>query len=1057
MLCFSVFAQAQIVDIPDPVFLQFLIDEGIDANGDGQIQNSEAETVTELESLYNDIFDFQGILAFTNLERLIIRANLGADMINISGLDKLQYLDLSESTYSGIDARDLTSLDTMLCQDCHGATVLDLTGASSLKMLSLDGSDFPDIDLSSLPSLETFNCNNCMITTANFKDAPTLKNLHLENSRFFELDVSGLENLEILDCENCTEVNFVNLEGANALREVNINYAYLLTELDIADLDQLEILRCSYNQLESLTVDNLTNLKVLECNYNMITELNVSSLINLEVLDCSNNLYINQLDVSNLSQLTSLICSNNDSIAVLDVADKVNLTVLDCGSNTIAELDVSNLVNLTYLHCGDNEISNLDVTNLVNLEFLDCSRNEIASLDIQNLTKLTILRVNTNELSTININNIEELEELNCRDNMLTILDLSQQDSLTRLYCSSNQLGNMDFSNLSILEDLDCAGNLMTELHLADFEKLLIVGSGQESLLSMSVSNCPKLEWIDAAFPEGNLEVFEYDNCPMLFELHLANLKLRTLDVQHSENFINVTLSNNNLQTLYLKNGSYDWVIIDGNPDLYFICADEDEIADLQTNVDDLGLSDVTINSYCPHSNLDQPYVIQGKSTFDANENGCDAMDSKLPNLKFNITDGTAEAVIVTNESGNYTINVHEGTHTITPVLEYSSSFSIEPESFTVDFPTSDSPFTLDFCISPIGAIDDVEVYIVPIDEARPGFDTKYKIVFKNKGHSIQSGEVRLFYPGMLMDLIEAEPTAEMETGNLLFWSYEDLLPLEKREIFFTMGLNSPMDDPPINGDDVLSFIANITLDDGDDIEPGDNQDIFRQTVVNSFDPNDKTCLNGAHIEPELVGEFVRYMIRFENTGTADAINIVVRDSIDPVAFDINTLVPIDASHDMRTQINGNVVEFIFADIHLPFDDATNDGYIVFKVRTRASLVLGDVLENTAAIYFDYNFPIITNTTTTTVAIPDDVDEVNSNIGLDIYPNPAKQVLNISSTQEIKSLSILDISGREVFAQNGNDATGIMELDLSELQLGMYIIQVFTEEGTSSRKLFIEE
>ena len=141
----------------------------------------------------------------------------------------------------------------------------------------------------------------------------------------------------------------------------------------------------------------------------------------------------------------------------------------------------------------------------------------------------------------------------------------------------------------------------------------------------------------------------------------------------------------------------------------------------------------------------------------------------------------------------------------------------------------------------------------------------------------------------------------------------------------------------------------------------------MNQTVVNSFDPNDKTCLEGDIVTPDLIGEYVNYVIRFENTGTYPAENIVVKDIIDLSKFDISTLIPIKASHSYGTKISdGNKVEFIFEKINLPFDNANNDGYIAFKIKTLSTLVVGDSFANEASIYFDYNFPIVTNKATST-------------------------------------------------------------------------------------------
>src|SRR5690554_4725229 len=78
---------------------------------------------------------------------------------------------------------------------------------------------------------------------------------------------------------------------------------------------------------------------------------------------------------------------------------------------------------------------------------------------------------------------------------------------------------------------------------------------------------------------------------------------------------------------------------------------------------------------------------------------------------------------------------------------------------------------------------------------------------------------------------------------------------------------NAPTDPEfPLNNGDELNFLATVNpIDDDETAE--DNKFILTQYVVNSFDPNDKICLQGTSISPEEVGEFVYYKIRFENTG----------------------------------------------------------------------------------------------------------------------------------------------------------------------------------------------
>jgi len=190
-------------------------------------------------------------------------------------------------------------------------------------------------------------------------------------------------------------------------------------------------------------------------------------------------------------------------------------------------------------------------------------------------------------------------------------------------------------------------------------------------------------------------------------------------------------------------------------------------------------------------------------------------------------------------------------------------------------------------------------------------------------------------------------------------------------------------------------------------------------------------------------------LIRFENTGTANAQNIVVKDEIDISKYDVSSLVALNASHNFVTRITGNVVEFIFENIQLPFDNATNDGYISFKIKTKSNLALGDSFSNLAKIYFDYNHPIITNTYTTTVQNVLGTSEIsNDKTELSIYPNPVKDVLNIQSKNQIVKAEIYDVNGRILVSTSlkGNS------INVSELSKGNYIIKLFSKDKTTVHK-----
>jgi uncharacterized repeat protein (TIGR01451 family) len=274
---------------------------------------------------------------------------------------------------------------------------------------------------------------------------------------------------------------------------------------------------------------------------------------------------------------------------------------------------------------------------------------------------------------------------------------------------------------------------------------------------------------------------------------------------------------------------------------------------------------------------------------------------------------------------------------------------------------------------------------------------------------------------------------------------------MEKREITLTFNANSPMETPSLNGGDILSFTASVSSSLVDE-NPNDNVFDLNQTVVNSYDPNDKTCLQGENVTSGIIGNYVHYVIRFENTGTYSAQNISITDYIDTSKFDISTLVPLTGSHLFVTKISeGNKVEFYFENIFLPFQDATNDGFVAFKIKTKSNLSVGDSFTNSANIYFDYNSAIITNEYVSTIQALSSEDFDFKNY-FTVYPNPVDNILNISSNNNIliNNIAIYNVLGQLVISIP--NAKSVQNIDVSKLSEGQYFIVVKTDKGVSNTK-----
>jgi uncharacterized delta-60 repeat protein/uncharacterized repeat protein (TIGR01451 family) len=446
-----------------------------------------------------------------------------------------------------------------------------------------------------------------------------------------------------------------------------------------------------------------------------------------------------------------------------------------------------------------------------------------------------------------------------------------------------------------------------------------------------------------------------------------------------------------------------------------------------------------------------QSYVIQGQNKLDANNDGCNVADPVFPNLKLHVASADGGMDFIPNVTGNYALTVPAGNFTITPVFENNAFLSSMPASASVSFPAQASPFTQDFCLTANGTHHDLEITLLPLNTARPGFDAKYKIVCHNKGNQIESGSVNLSFNGTITDFVSALPAVDSQTPDSLNWNFSSLMPFESKEFTFTLNLNTPTETPPTNSGTLLDFSANISYPATDET-PADNTFTFKQTVFNSYDPNDKTCLEGNSIPVEKVGEYVHYMIRFENTGTFAAQNVVVEDLIDTEKFDLSTLAPVSGSHLFTTKIQSGRVQFVFDNINLPFDDASNDGYVAFKIKTKASLAAGDVFSNSASIYFDYNAAINTNTANTVVQAPLAITDFSKTQLFTIYPNPATTELNIvkNSGVILHSVSIYNTLGQLVLVKP--NAGNLSVVDISNFSQGQYILKLTSDKDTETFK-----
>jgi len=750
---------------------------------------------------------------------------------------------------------------------------------------------------------------------------------------------------------------------------------------------------------------------------------------------------------------TPVIDSNNDGQIQVSEAEAVtNLSLRYLGIVSFEGMQLFS--NLALFESWGNPISFIDLTQnhkLVSIVIADDDDvlSVFETLDLSGLDLLTNVVFDNRKSHHLNVSGCSALNTLNVRNTPLIDLDVSNLAQLENLYIGTFGLfeetisGLLNLSNCSALHSLLIENAKLTSINADGCSSLPGLDcSGIETLESVSLEGCSSISSLN--FNQTKLSSLDVSDCVSLVSIELLYglYTISSLDFSHCPNLDHVNLSSLELNTLNIKNGKNESFI--GMPlTVGFVCMDDTQLNDPEF----LPHPNLNASSYCSFTPGGNYNTINGKVAFDQDNNGCEETDPVHPFMKVKINDGTNQGSTFTNSVGGYHFYTNAGNFTVTPEFENPSYFTATPPTATINFPENDNSVTAqNFCFAANAVHPDLEIVIAPVNPARPGFDAVYQIAYKNKGNQTLSGNISFNFDDALLDFISASITPSGQlTGNLLF-NYANLRPFESRSINVVLNVNSPTATPPVNIDDQLVFSAAINPVATDEM-PEDNAFSFTQTVVGSFDPNDKTCIEGATVSTDQIGKYLHYMVNFENTGTHVAENVVVKDVIDATQFDINSLQILSATDGMSVKINGNIVEFIFEGIHLPIG---GHGNVLFKIRTLGNLAPNTTVSNTANIFFDYNHPIVTNRVDTRFAILENRDFASDNT-IQIFPNPANDVVNIKAKGILKSVELFDIGGRLIEKQCPNAETA--RLNMSAKSSGLYFVKIVTDKGLTIQKL----
>jgi len=326
----------------------------------------------------------------------------------------------------------------------------------------------------------------------------------------------------------------------------------------------------------------------------------------------------------------------------------------------------------------------------------------------------------------------------------------------------------------------------------------------------------------------------------------------------------------------------------------------------------------------------------------------------------------------------------------------------------------------------------DLEVYIWPFNPV-VGFPTQGTVSVRNLS-AYPSGEVTVTVE---LDPVLLNPSP---TGPI---TIPVIPPYEYRVVNFSANVPADVD---LLGTELV-YTATVTNSVAED-DLSNNVAVIYETVVGSYDPNDKlgsTSSRGNADQYFLDQDaWIDYTVRFQNTGTAPAQTVAVRDDID-TDLDIASLEILGASHAFEPSFGDDrELVFTFNDINLPdssVDLLGSQGFISYRIKPNNDIVVGDILENTADIYFDFNPPITTNTVEHVVELSTGIKAPTIDLMV-VAPNPATDLIILRGIgiEALAYLHVLSIDGRSI--QSPTRWSGVnLELDIRALAPGTYIVR----------------
>ncbi len=468
-------------------------------------------------------------------------------------------------------------------------------------------------------------------------------------------------------------------------------------------------------------------------------------------------------------------------------------------------------------------------------------------------------------------------------------------------------------------------------------------------------------------------------------------------------------------------------------------------------------------------SALPQNYgsVSAGTVFKDDNENGVqEAGEITLVGVQVNITEPNAWFPFwfsTTGTTGHYAIrSLPHGGDTLRAQVLSNYVDKITPPLYIVNDSSNDRNFGVHFTAD----MTDLSASGTYAGRPRPGFELPTFLNYKNDGTLPANATISVKLDPNYQ-YISATPAPAAVFGDSLVWNVAQL-PLFAHDRIHIRGTLNP--DVPLG---TLIKTSGYVMCDVADFVPANNQFLLSDIVVGAYDPNEKRVEPAAGLTAAEIaaGKELLYTIQFQNTGTYEAARVRITDRLDK-ALNFSTLRLVAASHDItRFQLlPGGLLEVVFDQIALPdsnANEAASHGFVTFAIQRNKAFAAYpyNIIRNKAAIYFDFNEPIITNTVTSTllltpVGTKEPIAKIAKSEDLLIVPNPNDGHFTVTTTTTLLGsgqLTLFNTTGQVYYQQSLQDLSQPIRVHAAMLASGIYFVQIRGKSGVLTGKVLVQE